>query len=249
MKIEALKFYKDGFMQEAFALGGSLPSEKIQEDKVYPASLQNYLIDTGDEVILVDTGLPIETPDFKQEPGQKLFMGEKIADFVNALANLGYKPEDVTKVLITHKHPDHTGELRQFPNATIYMSEIEVEAMELKGDNIRGVTFKDGPYKTFAQSEKIMDNLIMVPAYGHTKGNSAYILEEDNLFYFFHGDITYTDEALKRNQLSVVYEDLEAAKDTLDKTRAFIQQNDTIYLSTHTPEGIEALENKVVMKL
>lgn len=249
MKIEALKFYKNGFMQESFALGGTLEKEFIQEDKTYPASLQNYLIDTGKEVILIDTGLPVETPDFKQEPGQKLFMGEKIADFVTALNTLGYKPEDVTKVLITHKHPDHTGELRLFPNAKIYLSEIEAEAMELKGDHIVKVTFKDGPYKNFERSEKIVDGLRMVPAYGHTKGNSAFILEQGGLFYFFHGDISYTDEALRQNQLSVVFEDIELAKETMEKVRAFVKENDTLYLSTHTPEGIEALEKKIVMKL
>lgn len=249
MKIEALKFYKNGFMQESFAMGGSMDKELIQEDKVYPASLQNYLIDTGKDVILVDTGLPIETPDFKQEPGLKLFMGEKIADFVTALNNLGYKPEDVTKVLITHKHPDHTGELRLFKNAKIYMSKIEAEAMNLEGDNIVCVTFQDGPYKNFEKSQKIIEGLTMIPAYGHTKGNSAFILEHEGLFYFFHGDISYTDEALRQNQLSVVFEDIELAKETMEKIRVFMKENDTLYLSTHTPEGVEALEKKIVMKL
>ncbi|WP_246577971.1 hypothetical protein [Clostridium psychrophilum] len=47
MKIIALKFYKNGEMSEAFALGGSMKKEDVDPNKVYPASLQNYLIDTG----------------------------------------------------------------------------------------------------------------------------------------------------------------------------------------------------------
>ncbi len=65
MKILALEFYKNGRMKESFAFGGSLEKEKININKDYPASLQNYLIDTGKEVILVDTGLPVETPILK----------------------------------------------------------------------------------------------------------------------------------------------------------------------------------------
>ena len=47
---------------------------------------------------------------------------------MQALADLGYKPEQVSKILITHKHADHTGELRAFPNAQIICSAAEAEA-------------------------------------------------------------------------------------------------------------------------
>ena len=38
-----------------------------------------------------------------------------------------------------------------------------------------------------------------------------------------HGDVTYTDEALYENKLSVVYEDKAAARDTLDKVRESVR--------------------------
>ena len=64
-----------------------------------------------------------------------------------------------------------------------------------------------------------------------------------------HGDVTYTDAALKANKLSVIFDDLAAARETLDRVREFIRNNPTVYLSTHTPEGITNLEGKIVMKL
>lgn len=64
-----------------------------------------------------------------------------------------------------------------------------------------------------------------------------------------HGDVTYTDEALYENKLSVVYEDKAAARDTLDKVREFIRQNPTVYCSTHTPLGYENLEAKRIVDL
>ena len=75
------------------------------------------------------------------------------------------------------------------------------------------------------------------------------IAENDGLFYLIHGDITYTDAALIENRLSVVFEDLEAARETLTKVRSFISQNPTVYLSTHTPEGLTNLDEKKIMKL
>lgn len=249
MIIKALEFYKNGEMKESFAMGGSMSKDEINEEKIYPASLQNYLIDTGNEVILVDTGLPIETPDFKKEPNQKIYTGEKIANFTEALTNAGYKVEDIDIVILTHKHPDHSGELRLFNNAKIFVSKIEADTMKLEGDNIIKVSFKDGKYKNFESSERILENIIMLPAYGHTKGNSIVIVEEKNISYMIHGDVTYTDEALKRNHLSVVFEDKESAKSTLEIVRRFIKENDTVYLSTHTPEGVESLRNNTIMKL
>ena len=65
----------------------------------------------------------------------------------------------------------------------------------------------------------------------------------------FHGDVTYTDEALYENKLSVVYEDAKAARETLDRVRAFIRENPTVYLSTHTPLGYENLEDLKVVDL
>lgn len=249
MKIIALEFYNNGYMKEAFAFGGSLPKEEVNLQKEYKASLQNYLIDTGKEVILIDTGVPMETPDFPEKPGQMMYTGKKVNDFVKALEKVGYKPEDVDKIIVTHKHPDHTGELRLFSNAKIYISEIEADAMKLTGDNIVRVNFDDGKYKNFEMSQKISENIVMLPAYGHTKGNSIAVAEVDGLYYMFHGDVTYTDEALRKNMLSVVFEDIELAKETLNKVREFVKENDTVYLSTHTPEALESLEKKSPMRL
>ena len=63
MEIKAVKFRKDGFYGQPFAFGGEEGPEKFDPNVRYRGSLQNYLIDTGKEVILVDTGIPAGTPE------------------------------------------------------------------------------------------------------------------------------------------------------------------------------------------
>ena len=62
MKILVVRFRKEGFYSQPFAFGGEEGSAAFDPNIRYRGSLQNYLIDTGDDVILVDTGLPAGTP-------------------------------------------------------------------------------------------------------------------------------------------------------------------------------------------
>ncbi|MCR5469512.1 MAG: MBL fold metallo-hydrolase [Prevotella sp.] len=248
MEIKAIRMFDGGFMNQPFAFGGEEGKDMFDEQIIYRSSLQNFLIDTGNEVILVDTGFKTGMSVPAKKLGAPLYMGEKVKDYMDGLAELGYKPEQVTKILITHKHPDHSDCISEFPNAKVYISPEDADAMKLEGENIIRAEYKES-YKNFPRAEKVTDGIWYIEAKGHTKGNSIIIAESDGLFYMFHGDVTYCDAALKANKLSIVFEDIEAARVTLDRVREFIQQNPTVYLSTHCPEGYENLEMKRMMKL
>lgn len=250
MEIKAVKFRKDGFYTQPFAFGGEEGTDKFDKNVRYRGSLQNYLIDTGSEVILVDTGIPAGTPEEAPDENSLLFTGKDICSYMEAFAALGYKPEQVTKILLTHKHGDHSGELKSFPNAKIYVNEEECSADELQGlSNIVPVKFTDGPYHNFPESQKIADGIYFIKAKGHTNGNSLVVAENDGIFYMFQADITYVDEALYQNKISVVFDDLSAARETLDRVREFVSKNPTVYMGTHTPQGYENLEAKRVIDL
>ena len=248
MEIKALRMFDGGFMNQPFAFGGEEGKEAFDEQIIYRSSLQNFLIDTGQEVILVDTGFKASFPAPAKKLGAPLYMGEKVMDYMDAFDALGYKPEQVTKILITHKHPDHSDCIGYFPNAKIYIGTEDADAMKLEGENIVRAQFGES-YKNFPNAQQVAPGIWFVEAKGHTKGNSIVIAEDEGIFYMFHGDVTYCDAALKANKLSIVFEDKEAARQTLDRVREFISQNPTVYLSTHCPEGYENLEMKRIMKL
>ena len=248
MEIKAIRMFDGGFMNQSFAFGGE-SKEGLDEQIIYRSSLQNFLIDTGEEVILVDTGFKTGMAAPAKKLGAPLYMGERVADYMDSFAALGYKPEQVTKILITHKHPDHTAALEYFPNAKVYISPEDADAMKLpEGGNIIRAEYGKA-YKNFPNAQEVADGIWFIEAKGHTNGNSIVIAEDDDLFYMFHGDVTYCDAALKANKLSIVFEDIKAARQTLDRVREFVKKNPTVYLSTHCPEGYENLEMKRVMTL
>ena len=63
MQIKAIRFREGGFATQPFAFGGEDGPAAFDPKVRYRSGLTNYLIDIGDEVILVDTGLPKGTPE------------------------------------------------------------------------------------------------------------------------------------------------------------------------------------------
>lgn len=248
MKIKAVRMFDGGFMTQSFAFGGEEGKDKFDEQILYRSSLQNFLIDTGEEVILVDTGFKTGFPSPAKKLGAPLYMGEHVADYMESLAALGYRPEQVTKILITHKHNDHSDCIKEFPNAKVYISAEDADALKLEGANVVRAEYGE-TYKNFPRAQRVADGIWLIEAKGHTRGNSIVIAEDEGLFYMFQGDVTYCDAALKANKLSIVFEDKVAARKTLDLVREFVEKHPTVYLSTHCPEGYENLEMKRVMKL
>lgn len=76
-----------------------------------------WVIRDGAGVILVDTG-------FAPEVGQRR-RREGYSTPAEALPGLGIAADDVTAIVITHAHWDHTGNVRQFPRAQLIMTEAE----------------------------------------------------------------------------------------------------------------------------
>lgn len=81
-------------------------------------STAGYVLwDTGitDRLVFVPSGV-------KAENGQTWHRNSTL---VSALASLGLKPSDIHYVVISHWHPDHTGNVDEFPDATVIMQKTE----------------------------------------------------------------------------------------------------------------------------
>ena len=69
--------------------------------------LMAALVETGREVILIDSGFP------------------QSSELLDQLALLHFEPKDVTTIINTHAHVDHIGGNRFFPNARIIASKVD----------------------------------------------------------------------------------------------------------------------------
>ena len=103
MEVKAIIMFDGGFMNQPFAFGGEEGKEAFDEQIIYRSSLQNFLIDYGNEVVLIDTGFQNDAPVPPKRLGSPLYMGEKVADFMEAFTALGYTPDQVTKIVVTPK--------------------------------------------------------------------------------------------------------------------------------------------------
>ncbi|WP_423751738.1 MBL fold metallo-hydrolase [Salinirarus marinus] len=83
------------------------------ENKEFEGENSAYLIDGGDETMLVDTG--VSTPDVRVQLEREL-------------ASNGCEPRDLDRILLTHWHQDHAGlagELQAESGATVHVHEAD----------------------------------------------------------------------------------------------------------------------------
>lgn len=173
------------------AMFGVVP--KVLWQKLYPADENNLcnwamrclLVVDGDRRILIDNGIGNK----QDENWLKHYYLNGDATLENSLAEAGFKPEDITDMVITHMHFDHCGgsvnynadksgfELA-FPNATYWTSKQQFdwatnpnrreEASFLK-ENILPIQ-ESGKLKLIEEEGEYIPNITFKLYNGHTEG-------------------------------------------------------------------------------
>jgi glyoxylase-like metal-dependent hydrolase (beta-lactamase superfamily II) len=167
-------------------------------------SINAYLIHTADRLILVDAG------------SGELFGPLHGGRLVSSLQAAGYKPEQITDVLLTHIHNDHSGGLTikdqpVFPNAIVHLSKLDLDywldekRMEKADPNVLSSNkssfsnaikvfrpyLASGRVKTFEGNVDLFPGIRTVAAPGHTPGHTLYILENNGDKLIFFGDLIH----------------------------------------------------------
>lgn len=168
-----------------------------------PASLfvyiQPFLVKTTEDLILIDTGLG-----YSDEAGN-LILHENIK-------KAGYAVEDVSKVLMSHLHFDHSGGMVQdlngrmtlsFPNADYYIQRGEWEnaysnSSKSYKTEIFDVVQRSGQIVFLEGDGKINDAISYEVTGGHTEFHQVFHIHENGEHIFFGGDIVPEPEQLQR---------------------------------------------------
>jgi glyoxylase-like metal-dependent hydrolase (beta-lactamase superfamily II) len=177
------------------------------------------VVHTGKELVLFDTGNGVLSREHPQLQG-RLPDGH----LVERLRQLGYAPEDVDVVVITHGHPDHIGGLTEagrpvFPNARYVFGAAEFDYWK-RGDQVREarkfnrelfvkVAVPLAERASFIKpGDEVAPGIRAVDAAGHSPGMLAYLLDSGGKRLLIWADTcTHYVVALQRPDIPFAMDD------------------------------------------
>jgi glyoxylase-like metal-dependent hydrolase (beta-lactamase superfamily II) len=168
------------------------------------------LTDIAEGLVLIDTGPGLN--DYLRPPSilrvfqiiTKVAMNAEEAA-VRQIARLGYEPEDVRHIILTHMHFDHCGGLVDFPQATVHVHQREFEAFVGRPRQFSDLAYvrkhiahrprlklyRDGTESWYgfpACRLPFEPEIWLVPLHGHTRGHCGVAIRTGIGWHFHVGD-------------------------------------------------------------
>ena len=180
------------------------------------------LVETAAGLVLVDSGLGTAEcrephrldAGFRALTGPRLDLGETAHAQVQ---RLGFAPQDVRHVVLTHLDLDHAGGIADFPWATVHVHARELAAARARASLLErrryvASQWAHGPrWQTYDDAGDAwhglravrllegLEDLALVPLFGHTRGHSGVAVREGDRWwlhagdaYFHHGELEPT---------------------------------------------------------
>ncbi len=177
------------------------------------------------------------------DAGSGELYGPTLNKLVSSLKAVGYEPEQITDILITHIHTDHSGGLMDgtrmvFPNAVVHADKREVnywlnpanadKAEANKKQLFREAAAKVKPFvdagkvKTFDGDTELFLGIRSIATPGHTPGHSFYSVESKGEKIVFFGDIMHVAEVQFPNPSVTIVFDSDSQAAAMQRKKAFM---------------------------
>jgi glyoxylase-like metal-dependent hydrolase (beta-lactamase superfamily II) len=129
------------------------------------------------------------------------------------LRDVGYNPQSLHAILLTHSHWDHVSGLPDFPGVPVWVTPQEHEFLQQSGDmnfcrlftgiRYEEYRFEGGPYLGFPASHDVYGDgsIVVVPAFGHTPGSViTFVTLPSGTRYAFVGDLVWQLEGISERE-------------------------------------------------
>ncbi|NYT44794.1 MBL fold metallo-hydrolase [Alcaligenaceae bacterium] len=209
-------------------------------------SIHSWVIRMSNRLIVIDTGIGND----RDRDGNPLF-DHLHTDFDKRLAAVGVDRKDVDTVLMTHLHIDHVGWNTyhdgdswrpMFPNARYIFSEFELrqwqqqpKRQKIYEDSIKPV-LDAGLAHTLGASESVElgEGLLYMPTPGHSPGHASIILESNDEYAMFGGDLMHHPRQVSFPHWNSSFcEDKASAEVSRRHGLKWCVEHDALYFSTH----------------
>ena len=175
------------------------PVPRVVWGKKMPYDENNNVSQTVDPILIQYQGhnILIDAGFGNSKYSDKMIRNEGIQSenmTIDSLGQLGLTPEDIDIILMSHLHNDHVGGLSRledgklisnYPNATIYINDIEWDEVRRPNDRTKGTYLKENwePIQdqvvTFSDHLQVMNGIEMNHMGGHSNGISNIILTQN----------------------------------------------------------------------
>lgn len=169
------------------------------------------LVETGSGLVLIDTGLGTEDIENPRRLPRAFRMLSRCAldrseTAIERVRKLGYDPEDVAHIIVTHLDIDHVGGLGDFPGATLHVHEVERRAARARAtlpekDRYVPAQFEHHEHwQTYAETGEAWfgfrsvrplagsDDIALVPLFGHSRGHAGVAVNTKHGWLLHAGD-------------------------------------------------------------
>jgi N-acyl homoserine lactone hydrolase len=235
-----------------------------------PLPILCWVIEHPEGLIVVDTGETsrVSEPGYfpRWHPYFRVALRESVTpedEIGPQLRRLGFSPDDVRWVVLSHFHTDHAGGLAHFPNSEILCSRVDFEYSRGLLGRMRGflpqhrpewfsptlVEPTTRPFGPFPESTPLTaaGDVHLLPTPGHTPGHLSIALEDGDTLLLFAADASYTEELMLAGVADGVSPDPPAARATLERIRRLVTERPTVYLPSHDPGAAARLAARQVV--
>lgn len=234
--------------------------------QTYTVKCPFYVVDHPEGIVLFDTGVSYEMQEDPSSYGQH--GAPHMEPFMDALqmsedqrpeallADIGYEPEDIDKVVLSHLHVDHAGNIETFPNAEFLVQQDELkyawwptdpiqQSFYLEGDfgvlrsHDYDVTPLNGRYDVFGDGR-----VICLPTPGHTPGHQSLRLERSaDETVILGADAAHLQQGYDAELVASYNWEPETSVESIRKLKNIERTDDADVFFLHDADHLEALES------